>query len=138
MVTPPLLLADTESSVNERLPFTSLELEAHWNVDCSATLSTIKQFTENPALIFKPEYHQLKPTFDGYLSALKKCAIIYNTPNTGRYSICVDYLSIHSQLNDLKSALFLTKERFHPDQIRSILGPLRNMLNSIHCEKNYH
>jgi len=136
LVTPSILLADTENSVNERLPFTPLELEAHWGVNCTSTLAALEQLINAPAQIFESNYLELKPVIDDSLSSLKKCAIIYNTPNTNRFSPCTDYLSIHSQLNDLKSTLFLTKERFYPNQIQSILGPLRNTLTSIRCNSN--
>ena len=69
MVTPPLLLADTESSVNERLPFTSLELEAHWNVDCSATLSTIIRDIESLDVRARQDYLKGKIA-DGQLKKL--------------------------------------------------------------------
>lgn len=126
-------MADTESSVNERLPFSPLELEAHWDVNCATTLTAIQRLSNQPTEAFGPEYEKFGSAINEYLGALKKCAIIYNTKGVSRYSPCIDYFSLYSQLNDLKSALFLTKQPFNQNQIQSILGALKNGLDGIHC-----
>lgn len=69
-----LLMAQTDSIVNERLPVKARELEAHWDVDCDQTLKTTKQYLASPG-VDSSEHVRL------YRDA-EKCAHIYNTPDT--------------------------------------------------------
>lgn len=80
---PAWLNADTPNNadlVNERFITRPLELEAHWQVDCSA----VRQRALAPQAGLAPQE---------LAGDMKKCAMIYNPPGTGAPQTCPDYAS---------------------------------------------
>ena len=81
--------ADT---VNERIPVTKAELEAHWKVDCASTWSSL-QAASIPA-----------PTGDdcGVTTQLRRqiqlCAYIYQAPGDNSKHRCPNYRSVSEHL----------------------------------------
>ena len=90
-----MLAASASDLSNERFVVTGMDLEQHWQIDCqllvqridnlSATAPTGIEAGELPALV----------------SVAEKCAIIYNTPNTGRTKACPDYRQLKTYLQQL-------------------------------------
>ncbi len=128
--------ADTESSVNERLPFSSLELEAHWQVNCKETLvgleKSIQQLINESKTI---RSDQIDKILSPFTTRLQKCAFIHNTKQTNRYSPCPAYTTITEQL-----AIIQTTWPADHDQdmelsinLKNSLIDLQKMLTSEHC-----
>lgn len=118
--------ADTESSVNERIPISSQELEQHWRIDCNAGLHKLDN------LLAAIDQNR-QPVAAEHLELYRKCALIYNTSGTANYSPCVDYKLIFRQLNRANS-LVAEKQDFNPAQIRSILAPLKKITAENSCQ----
>ncbi len=128
--------ADTESSVNERLPFSSLELEAHWQVDCKETLASLEKSIQQLINESKSiRSGQVEKIFPPFTPRLQKCAFIHNTKKTNRYSSCPDYLRIVK-----KTAIIQTAWPADHNQdmgisisLKNSLIDLQKMLTSEHC-----
>ena len=79
-------------AVNERIPVTKAELEAHWKVDCASTWSSL-QAASRPA-----------PTGDscGVNDLIRRqiqlCAYIYQAPGDNSKHRCPDYRSVSEHL----------------------------------------
>ena len=87
-------LADTDvNAVNERIPVTTADLEAHWQVDCTAAWSRLQAAAAA---------QQSTPGHCGVSAALKRdlqlCAYIYQPPGAGPRHHCPDYAQISRQL----------------------------------------
>jgi hypothetical protein len=79
------LAASESDTVNERVPVSKAELEAHWHVDCARVADSMAQAVIGPtsgdACEFSPELrHQLQ-----------LCAFIYQAPGADSGHLCPDF-----------------------------------------------
>lgn len=70
--------ADSDA-VNERIPVSPKQLEAHWDIDCSASWASLTAGACPPAADLS--------------RVLQLCAAIYQRPGDDRSSNCPDYLA---------------------------------------------
>ena len=78
MIFPVMLYgADRGDAVNERIPVTAIQLEAHWGIDCSASWASLEAGTCPPA--------------SGLSRVLQLCAAIYQRPGDANPINCPDY-----------------------------------------------
>ena len=92
---PLILAASTMDMANERLLASGAELEQHWQVDCRAVVLRSMQLVESPRSSMETTELQI------LIADAKKCAVIYNTANTGRTMECPDYRQIGVYLGQL-------------------------------------
>ena len=87
-----LTLADGNAdAVNERIPVAGAELEAHWKVDCSATLDSLQaqvQASHVPGCTIATDLRR----------DIQLCAFIYQPPGSPARHRCPDYQQIAKQL----------------------------------------
>jgi hypothetical protein len=89
----PLALADNNSNaVNERIPVNATDMEAHWQVDCTAARESLLLAATQAA--HEPDC--------GVASKLRQdtrlCAFIYQAPGTTPQQECPDYSGVSEQL----------------------------------------
>lgn len=72
-------------TVNERIPVTGVELEAHWGVDCAATVNLLVELVTRAkageGCLVSPLVRQ----------QLQLCSFIYQTPGSDTGHVCPDY-----------------------------------------------
>lgn len=82
---PGLGAAPASDTVNERLPVSPAELEAHWNIDCRATWAALQALAdgsgEGEQCIIGPESQR----------SLELCAFVYQPPGGVVSRTCPDY-----------------------------------------------
>lgn len=77
------------NAVNERLPVTKAEMEAHWQVDCQANWAAIKNHSGTDGC----------PPDAELLQELQLCAFIYQPPGEEPAAVCPDYRGLLGQLD---------------------------------------
>ena len=87
------LAAPVSDTVNERIPVSGAELEAHWQVDCTEVLVQLSAATQSleadvPCPISPALRHQLQ-----------LCVFIYQPPGSAAARDCPDYRGALSVLN---------------------------------------
>lgn len=82
LLAPVAFAADDSNAVNERIPVTRLEMERHWQVDCTASWGQLKQVAQ---------VHQDCEVASGLLRQLQLCAFIYQPPGSAAAASCPDY-----------------------------------------------
>ena len=82
------LTENQSNAVNERLPVTRAELEAHWQVDCQANWAAIKNRRSSADC----------PPDAELLQALQLCAFIYQPPGEEPAAVCPDYRGLLQHL----------------------------------------
>lgn len=75
------LTENQSNAVNERLPVTKAEMEAHWQVDCRASWAAIQNRRGTADCRPDAELGQ----------ALQLCAFIYQPPGEEPVAVCPDY-----------------------------------------------
>jgi hypothetical protein len=81
------LANDNADAVNERIPVAGAELEAHWQVDCSAALDSLRgqiQATHDPDCSVAPDTRR----------DIQLCAFIYQPPGGQARLDCPDYQQV--------------------------------------------
>ena len=89
LLAPVAFAADDSNAVNERIPVTKLEMERHWQVDCTASWGQLKQVAQ---------IHQGAQGCElasGLLRQLQLCAFIYQPPGSPAAGACPDYQSAY-------------------------------------------
>ena len=71
--------------VNERIPVSRLELEAHWQVDCEQSWNDLIQF----AIAFDDQGECVIPA--KLQRQIQLCAFIYQPPGETAHSTCRDF-----------------------------------------------
>jgi hypothetical protein len=79
------LAAAVSDTVNERVPVTAADLEAHWRVDCTAISNLLREVAGqskagDPCRVGPAVRHQLQ-----------LCAFIYQAPGSDARHACPDY-----------------------------------------------
>ena len=93
LLLPSLALADNSSNaVNERIPVTATEMEAHWQVNCAdvqeSLLAAARQTTSKHDCGISPELRQ----------HTRLCAFIYQAPGNKTQYKCPDYSGVSERL----------------------------------------
>lgn len=78
--------ADIESLANERIPVNRLRMEAQWGVDCEAALLQVAAMARDDAEFSDGPLDSAQLGED-----LRRCGLIYNTPDTDLFTPCPDY-----------------------------------------------
>jgi hypothetical protein len=78
--------ADTESLANERVPVNRLRMEAQWGVDCEAALAQVEAMARDDAELSGGPFDSAQLD-----EGLRRCGLIYNTPDTDLFAPCPDY-----------------------------------------------
>lgn len=93
---PTLALAGNDGdAVNERIPVTNAELEAHWQVDCADAWLRLKA---SAARRSTTDHCRVSAEL---VRELKLCAFIYQTPGDTSPHKCPDYRGVSEQLEQL-------------------------------------
>jgi hypothetical protein len=93
LLLPSVVLADnTSNAVNERIPVTATEMEAHWNVNCAAVQESLLAAATQPG-----------SKNDCGISAklrqdIQLCAFIYQAPGNKIQHKCPDYNGVSEHL----------------------------------------
>ena len=79
------LAASESDTVNERVPVSKAELEAHWDVDCAQVADSMAQVVMGPT---SGDVCEFSP---GLRHQLQLCAFIYQAPGADSSHLCPDY-----------------------------------------------
>lgn len=82
------LTENQANAVNERLPVSKAELEAHWQIDCQANWTRINNHADSAAC----------PPDEKLLQTLQLCAFIYQPPGEEPAAVCPDYRGLLGHL----------------------------------------
>ena len=83
---PAVYAAGLSDAVNERIPVTRAELEAHWHVDCEASWAQLVSAG------VREHAGANCGIANGLRGELQLCAFIYQAPGDGKGEGCPDYL----------------------------------------------
>jgi hypothetical protein len=86
LVAPSLLAGDNSATVNERIPVRKAELEAHWQVDCTASWARLTETLDKSregVCSSSPQLHR----------EIKLCSFIYQPPGEESNHSCPDFHS---------------------------------------------
>lgn len=98
LLAPVCLAAGDADAVNERIPVTALEMEAHWQVDCAGSWG---QLTQRIAT-FQSQGDCDMPA--ALLRQLQLCAFIYQPPGRAVVAACPDYRGAYGAAGQGKCA----------------------------------
>jgi hypothetical protein len=82
---PAALSQNNADALNERIPVSNAELEAHWQVDCTATRDGLLALAQQP----RQDTHCTDA--QAFQGRLKLCVFIYQAPASNSRHQCPDY-----------------------------------------------
>ena len=92
------LADDSADAVNERIPVSRAEMEAHWQVDCAAAweylLTTVRQSPDKDNCGIADQLRQ----------EIQLCAFIYQAPGGDPRHDCPDYRGVSKHLNEAEKS----------------------------------
>jgi hypothetical protein len=98
LLSPLSLAGDSADAVNERLPVSKAEMEAHWQVDCAAAWEQLLAAAAQPT---KQPTNTDNCGIPGQLRReIQLCAFIYQAPGGAPGQDCPDYRGVSEQLNE--------------------------------------
>ena len=89
LLTPMTLSANTGDTANERIVVTKPELEAHWQVNCTETWSSLARVV---AALPSREHCDIAPDLQ---RNIQLCAFIYQPPGVPGSNKCPNYRAAH-------------------------------------------
>jgi hypothetical protein len=93
LLSPVALAAPVSDTVNERIPVSGAELEAHWQVDCTEVLDQLSTAAQSL------KAGDICPVGPALRHQLQLCVFIYQPPGSGAGRDCPDYRGALSVLN---------------------------------------
>ena len=97
LLSPLSLAGDNDDAINERIPVSRAEMEAHWQVDCAAAWEDLLTAA---ALSTKQPANKDNCTIPGQLQReIQLCAFIYQAPGGDPDHNCPDYRGVSKRLN---------------------------------------
>jgi hypothetical protein len=98
LLSPLVLAGDNGDAVNERIPVTKIEMEAHWQLNCTEAWAQLRTATTDPAAAgncgFSAEL----------IREIRLCGFIYQAPGEQVRHRCPDYRSASSLLEQRSAA----------------------------------
>jgi hypothetical protein len=109
----PLVLAgDNGDAVNERIPVTKIEMEAHWQLDCTDAWAALRTATAHPVT-------SGNCGFSAELTReIRLCGFIYQAPGVQVRHRCPDYRSVSSLLEQSSASI----------QCSTVISSLRELM----------